>query len=91
MLLSVPYAAWAAPENIAAVFSMLMAAGMSAQHRESKLSGDAEEAKEAWLDEKDPDKSSKLQIIWKEAEDWLERFHTQQVAGGEDPSQGCKI
>ena len=68
-----------------------MAAGMNAQQRESKLSRDAEEAKQAWLDEQDPDKASKLQIIWKEAEDRLERFQTQQVAGGKDPSQGCKI
>ena len=66
---------------------MLMAAGMNAQQREVKLSRNAEEAKEAWLVEIDPEKSSKLQIIWKEAEDRLERFQTQQVAGGEDPSQ----
>ena len=70
---------------------MLVAAGMDAQQRENRLSRDAEEAKKAWLNEKDPDKSSKLQIIWKEAEDRLERFETQQVAGGKDPNQGCKI
>ena len=41
----------------------MMAAGMNAQQQENKLSRDAEEAKTAWLDEKDPDKAAKLQII----------------------------
>ena len=70
---------------------MLVAAGMDAEHYLEKLEIHVKEAKKAWLNEKDPDKSSKLQIIWKEAEDRLERFETQQVAGGEDPNQGCKI
>ena len=70
---------------------MFLAAGMNALQWEQKLSRDAEEAKKAWLDEKDPDRSLKLHIIWKEAEDRLERFQTQQVAGGKDPNQGCKV
>ena len=68
-----------------------MAAGMNAQQRETKLSRIAEEAKKAWLDEKDPDKSSKLHIIWKEAEDRLERFPNQQMAGGKIPTRAARF
>ena len=70
---------------------MLMAAGMDAQDMENKLLADVREAKVAWVAEEDPAKSSKLHIIWKQAEERLDSFRNQQVAGGEDPKQGCKI
>ena len=46
---------------------------MDAQRLENKLTRDAAQAKKAWLAEEDPAKSSKLQTIWKEAEDRLDR------------------
>ena len=68
-----------------------MAAGMDAQHVQDKLTREVKEAKVAWVAEEDPAKSSKLHIIWKQAEERLDSFRNQQVAGGKDPSQGCKI
>eukprot|EP00891_Asterochloris_glomerata_P001080 jgi/Astpho2/1080/fgenesh1_pg.00017_%23_19_t len=61
---------------------MLMAADMDAEDMENKLLADVREAKVAWVAEEDPAKSSKLHIIWKQAEERLDSFRNQQVAGG---------
>ena len=69
----------------------MMAAGMDAQHMEAKLEGDVNEAKAAWLVEKDPVNKEGLWLLLKDARDELKSFRRQQVAGGEDPSQGCNV
>ena len=73
------------------VFLMLVFAGMDAQHMEAKLSREAKEAWEAYLAEKDPARSDKLEKRWNEAKGELNSFRRQQVAGGEGPQQGCKV
>ena len=67
-----------------------MAAGMDAQDMEAKLVGDVDEAKAAWRAEEDPANKEGLWQMWKEAKDKLNSFRRQQVAGGEDPKQGCR-
>ena len=67
------------------VFSLLMAAGMDAQQVEDELTRGAKEAWEAYLAEKDPARSAKLKKRWNKAQDALDSFRRQQVAGGEDP------
>ena len=52
---------------------------------------DMNKAETALLAEKDPANKAELRLIWKEAKDELNSFRRQQVAGGEDPKQGCKI
>ena len=66
-----------------------MAAGMDAQHVQEKLTREVKEAKDAWVAEEDPAKSSKLHIIWKQAEERLDSFRNQQVAGGEIPTRAA--
>ena len=68
-----------------------MAAGMDAQHVEDKLTRQAKEAWEAYLAEKDPARSEKLEKRWDKAQDALDSFLNQPVAGGADPNQGCKV
>ena len=70
---------------------MLLAAGMDAQQLEGKLEEDVEKAWAAYMAEEDPVKSTKLEKRWNEAKDELNSFRRQQVAGGEDSNQGCKI
>ena len=67
-----------------------MPAGMDAQQVEDKLTREAKEAWEAYLAEKDPARSEKLEKRWNKAQDALDSFRRQQVAGGEDSNQGCK-
>ena len=69
---------------------MLVAAGMDAQHMEAKLLEEANAAWKAYYAEKDPARSDKLEKRWNKAQDALERFRGQQVAGGENLNQGCK-
>ena len=69
----------------------MMAAGMDAQHMEAKLLDEANAAWEAYLAEKDPARSDKLEKRWNKAEGRLDSFRNQQVAGGENPSLGCKV
>ena len=52
--------------------------------------GDVDEAKAAWRAEEDPVNKEGLWQMWKEAKDELHSFRRQQVAGGEDPKQGCR-
>ena len=66
-----------------------MAAGMDAQHVQDKLTREVKEAKDAWVAEEDPAKSSKLHIIWKQAEERLDSFRNQRVAGGEIPTRAA--
>ena len=68
---------------------MLMAADMDAEDMENKLLADVREAKVAWVAEEDPAKSSKLHIIWKQAEERLDSFRSQRVAGGEIPTRAA--
>ena len=68
---------------------MLMAADMDAEDMENKLLADVREAKVAWVAEEDPAKSSKLHIIWKQAEERLDSFRNQRVAGGEIPTRAA--
>ena len=70
---------------------MLVAAVMDAQQLEVKLMEEVEEAWKSFEAEEDPIRSSKLKMRWEEAKAELNNFRRQQVAGGEDPSQGCKI
>ena len=70
---------------------MLVAADMSAQQLEEKLEGDVTAASKALLAEKDPANREELRMMWRQAEERLHSFRGQQVAGGEDPSQGCNI
>ena len=70
---------------------MLAAAGMDAQHMEAKLEGDVNEAKAAWLVEKDPVNKEGLWLLLNDANNELKSFRRQQVAGGEDHKQGCKV
>ena len=58
---------------------------------EAKLSREAEEAWEAYLAEKDAARSDKLEKRWNKAEERLDSFRRQQVVGGADPNQGCKV
>ena len=60
--------------------------------REAQLVADVEKAKQEWMAEADSARRSILQLIWERAEERLESFRNsrQQVAGGEDPDQGCK-
>ena len=67
-----------------------MAAGMDAQLMEATLVGDVKEAKQAWQAEKDPVNKEGLWLMWEEAKKQLNSFRMQQVAGGEDPKQGCR-
>ena len=69
---------------------MLMAAGMDAQQLEAKLVGEVKAAKDALLAEMNPANKAELRMMWKEAKDDLNSFRRQQVAGGEDPDQGCR-
>ena len=64
---------------------------MDPQQVEEKLSREAKEAWEAYLAEKDPARSDKLEKRWNKAEGRLDSFRNQQVAGGENPSLGCKV
>ena len=68
-----------------------MAAGMDAQRMEAKLEADVNKTEAAWLAEKDPVNKEGLWLLLKDARDELKSFRRQQVAGGEDPNQGCKI
>ena len=68
-----------------------MAAGMDAQHMEAKLEADVNKAEAAWLVEKDPANKAGLWLLLKDARDELKGFRRQQVAGGKDPNQGCKV
>ncbi len=70
---------------------MLMAAGMDAQDMENKLLAEVREARKALLDEVDSAKKDELRMMWREAKEELNIFRRQQVAGGEDAEQGCKI
>ena len=67
-----------------------MPAGMDAQLMEATLVGEMKEAKQAWLAEKDPVNKEGLWLMLNKAEERLDNFRRQQVAGGEDPKQGCK-
>ena len=49
--------------------------------------GDVKEAKQAWLAEKDPVNKEGLWLMWNKAEERLDSFRRQQVAGGEIPSR----
>ncbi len=64
---------------------------MDAQQLEVKLMEEVEEAWKSFEAEGDPIRSSKLEMRWQEAKAELNIFRRQQVAGGEDPNQGCKI
>ena len=64
---------------------------MDAQQVEVKLTREAKEAWEAYLAEKDPARSDKLEKRWNKAEERLDSFRRQQVAGGEHLNKGCKI
>ena len=70
---------------------MLVAAGMNAQQLEDKLEGDVTAASKALLADKDPANREELRMMWKQAEERLDSFRRQQVAGGADPKQGCKV
>ena len=82
-----------APETIEAwpTIQMLLAAGMDAQQLEGKLVEDVEEARAAWLAEKDGAIAPRCKEIYMQAKEELDRFRRQQVAGGEDPKQGCMV
>ena len=69
---------------------MLVAAGMDAQQLEAKLVGEVKAAKDALLAEMNPANKAELRMMWKEAKADLNSFRRQQVAGGEDPNQGCR-
>ena len=64
---------------------MLVAAGMDAQQMEAKLFAEVKKAEEAWVAEDDEDKAPRRKRIWEKAEERLDNFRRQQVAGGEDP------
>ena len=68
---------------------MLVAAGID---REAQLVADVEKAKQEWRAAADSVQRSISQLVWDRAEERLDRFRNsrQQVAGGEDPNQGCK-
>ena len=68
-----------------------MAAGMDAQDMEATLVGDVKEAKQAWLAEKDPVNKEGLWLLLNKAEERLDSFRRQRVAGGKYPNQGCKV
>ena len=68
-----------------------MAAGMDAQDMEAKLVRDVEKAEAALLAEKDAANKAELRLIRQEAKEELNIFRRQQVAGGADPNQGCKV
>ena len=70
---------------------MLVAADMDLQQMEAKLSREVEEAKKAWLAEKDEDIAPRCKDIYMQAKQELDSFRRQQVAGGEDAEQGCNI
>ena len=67
-----------------------MAAGMDAQHVEDKLTRQAKEAWEACWAEKDPARSEKLQKRWNKAQDALDSFLNQSVAGGDDTNRATR-
>ena len=64
---------------------------MDAQHVEDKLRREAKEAWKAYLAEKDPARSEKLEKRWNKAQDALDSFPRQQVAGGEDPNRAARF
>ena len=57
---------------------------------EAKLEGDVNEAKAAWLVEKDPVNKEGLWLLLNDAKNELKSFRRQQVAGGEGSNQGCR-
>ena len=67
---------------------MLVAADTDLQQMEAKLLEEVEEAKKAWLAEKDEAIASRCKDIYMQAKEELDSFRRQQVARGEDLNQG---